>query len=98
MFKVITFNILSSELAKKEWFPDTDEKYLDKNYRLNKLTDLFVEYIDENYIFCLQEVSGEWGEKLAKFFSNFNYTFCHAPFVKKNGRLGVAICYPNLYP
>lgn len=93
MIKVITFNILSSELATPRFFPDTQERYLDANYRFPKLIDLLDKYILDNYIICFQEVSSEWNSKLGKFFELYGYGY---NFVEYDMKLGVCICYPKL--
>lgn len=87
MINVITFNILSPDLIKKEWYPDSEEITLDQDYRFEKIKEIFGSFIKDNYIFCLQEVSSKWAKKLGQYFSTIGYQMQYSPFVKGNSRL-----------
>lgn len=95
MLNIITFNILSSELAKPDYFPNTDIAHLDADFRFNKLTTILSYYVENNYIICLQEVSSIWHKKFISFFSSSKYYYNVALCVEYDSRLGVAICYPK---
>lgn len=95
MINIITFNILSSELIFDTVYPVTDPKYLDKHYRLDKFKIMLNEYVNQNFIICLQEVSSEWNIQLKEYFTLLNYNWTYVPHVKKNSKLGVSICYPT---
>jgi mRNA deadenylase 3'-5' endonuclease subunit Ccr4 len=95
MIKVITFNILSSMTISPEWYPEIELKYLEQDYRIELLKNILLQYMKQDYILCLQEMSSKDGKKFKSFFESNGYNFIHAPFHAKGlSRLGVAICFP----
>lgn len=90
MTNILTFNVLSSEYSRPNWFPDTDRKYLKPEYRLEKIQNLLSDYLDD-HIICLQEISDLWGKKLKTFFSSYGYEFIYVPYCS---RMGVSISFP----
>lgn len=94
---IITFNILSSMTVTNEWYPQTDPKYLEADYRRTLLTQYLNHYIDQNYVLCLQEVSTKDWKVFKPFFEKHNYDFLHQTISKGSSRLGLSICYPKKY-
>jgi len=93
--KLVTFNILSSELANPEWFKNSSEEHLDSAYRFNKIRDILTTFIDQKYIICLQEVSTEWDQKIREFILEIdNY---HYISDLRHKKLGLGICIPDNY-
>ena len=76
--KIVTYNILSSELANPEFFTKCKPEHLDKKNRLPKILEKLQKEIDESddespVVFCLQEVSQEWATGLHIFFAEKGY-------------------------
>lgn len=92
---IVTFNILSPHYIKPSWFPNIDTKYIDSEQRLKHITELIVNWMDEQKMICLQELCEEWCDKLKPIFENNNYKFHHVTY--SNGKSGVSISYPNSF-
>lgn len=93
----MTFNILSSMTVTNEWYPQTDPKYLDAEYRRNLLKQYLKPYIDKEYVLCLQEVSTKDWKVFKPFFEKHIYGYLHQTISTGNSRLGLSICYPLKY-
>ena len=95
--KVVTYNILSEYLCNDKTFksPHYEPKYLDNDYRYNKLKDVLNSYIMESYIICLQEVTKDMSCKLQLYFSKHAYEFYFDSYGDYyNGYMGVSIAMP----
>lgn len=95
-FTVVSYNVLSSKLISSHTTKRNPE-FLKNEYRLNIIRDEFLRMMAFNNrpIFALQEVSKEWSEEFAAFFSRCNYGFYWAKgTVPFNGYMGVAIAWP----
>lgn len=90
---IITYNILSSELATEAYFPSTNPIHLQSYHRLNMILMFLNKYIGNNYIICLQEVSTEWSETIGSHVNKFGYEYHYVPY---DERLGVIIAYPAI--
>lgn len=97
-FKIVSYNVLSPNLAKPSWFAFTEPEHLNNDTRFNKLISKIEEYCEQNYIICLQELSEEWEMKLHPIFNSLFYTLISARYgYAGNGFMGVAIAFPNNY-
>lgn len=94
---VLTLNILSSMTITPEWYPQTELNYLNENYRRNLLMEFLIEYINQDYIFCLQEISTKDWKVLKPFFESNNYLHVYQGLSSGTTRLGIAICFPSKY-
>ena len=94
---IISYNILSHALIASHTI-DRDPACLTEEYRFTLLKAELTEFINSNQkpIFCLQEVSQSWSNKLLVFFIKENYHFYWVKgFSKFNDYMGVAIAWPN---
>lgn len=89
---IITYNVLSSELANEDWFANSNPEFLKTEYRMKKLEDIFLSFISDNCIICLQEVSDIFSNLFSDFFSNKDYQYIDCVRYQK---LGIAIAIPN---
>lgn len=86
--RVVSYNILSSELADPEFFTKCDRQHLSAKARLPKILDKLQEEIDASseespVVFCLQEVSHEWATGLHIFFAERGYHLVTGLYGKK---------------
>jgi len=99
--RIVSYNVLSSNLARPDHFSKTSPSNLSASKRLPKVFDK----IDEErtigssksmpVIFCLQEVSLDWVGEFHAFFAERGYHFVAANYGGKfNGYMGIAIAYP----
>lgn len=96
---VVSFNVLSSALSPPDCFSKArPEDCLPEN-RLKVLTVKLQEYIREEHIICLQELSRNWHAKLLPFFRQNGYTIVVSSYgYAQNDYMGVAIaCKDSLY-
>jgi 2',5'-phosphodiesterase len=99
--KIVTYNILSSELADPEFFTKCKPEHLDKKNRLPKILEKLQKEIDGSddespVVFCLQEVSQEWATGLHIFFAEKGYHLVTGLYGSKfNGYMGIATAYPT---
>lgn len=99
--RVITYNVLSSNLGGADYFTSCDPKNLDPYTRRQRVMSKIkteVNNSEENNkpIICLQEISHSWVGTLHTFFSNNNYHFVTALYGHKfNGYMGIGIAYPT---
>jgi mRNA deadenylase 3'-5' endonuclease subunit Ccr4 len=95
MTKVITYNILNELLCKISGFK-SDKEYLDPEYRYNLLVVKLHEWIKEDTIICLQEISLNMYCKLQTFFDSYDYCFIATHYgAVYNNYMGVGIAYPK---
>jgi hypothetical protein len=93
--RITSYNVLSSCLAEATHFTSCNPKYLDKDYRLNKLFEKLLPEISMQAVINLQEISNEWGGRLCAFFSQHQYHFFTALYGREfNGFMGVGIAVP----
>ena len=96
MVRIVTYNILSTQLASPDYHIHCESKHLETEYRWEGIRKTLFTEIDNGAIICLQEVSTQWLEKLTPFFASHQYniiggTYGYAPF---DGDMGVFIAYP----
>jgi mRNA deadenylase 3'-5' endonuclease subunit Ccr4 len=96
--RIVQYNILSTDLATKFYYTNTDTKYLQPEARWLLLKEKLLIEIENKSILCLQEVSLLWIEKLLPFFQNLNYYCQYNNYDwKDTGYMGIMIAYPNQY-
>lgn len=95
-FRVITFNLLSSDYERENYYPTIPTHYLAFKFRKKRTMTLISSWIKHNYIICLQEVNTKWDDMLKSFF--FDTSLYGYQSVKyANDKMGVAIAYPFKY-
>lgn len=97
--KVITFNVLSSALSTPNVYHRNTASQLDPERRFKLLKEILEDYIHNDYIICLQEVSKDWRSNLETFFFDKGYRFVvdnyNHPYT---GCMGVGIAFnPLIY-
>jgi mRNA deadenylase 3'-5' endonuclease subunit Ccr4 len=99
--RIVSYNILSSELADPEYFTKCKPEHLHKSNRLPKILLKLQEEIDSSpddtpAVFCLQEVSHAWATSLHVFFAERGYHMVTGLYGGKfNGYMGIATAYPT---
>lgn len=98
MFRIVSYNVLSSHLSTSSIFPLNNPNDLKPPNRLIKLKEILKGYIFNSFIILLQEVTINWTEELYVFFSKFNYTLITSNYGNvTTGHMGVAIAFPSIY-
>lgn len=94
--RIITYNLLSSEYSTSKSFPKTYHGYLNSDNRYIKIVSKLQKYFSDNTIFCLQELSLEWYEKLSLFLKKNNYDIYYINYgSESSGFMGVGIAIPR---
>jgi endonuclease/exonuclease/phosphatase family metal-dependent hydrolase len=88
---VVSWNILSESLCDPSYFTQCLSKYLETEYRWNRIKFYLFHQIQKNAIICLQELTDEWIEKLLLFFLLNNYQFVY----DSGQHLSTGIAYPQ---
>eukprot|EP00240_Pyramimonas_obovata_P003883 CAMPEP_0118938880 /NCGR_PEP_ID=MMETSP1169-20130426/27320_1 /TAXON_ID=36882 /ORGANISM="Pyramimonas obovata, Strain CCMP722" /LENGTH=374 /DNA_ID=CAMNT_0006882977 /DNA_START=262 /DNA_END=1386 /DNA_ORIENTATION=+ len=93
--RVVTYNVLSSKLARSEQFPSCAPEDLKANVRYKRILTKLEAEVEQGSILCLQEVPMEWAGDLHTFFQQRGFHFLVSlygtPF---NGYMGVGIAFP----
>lgn len=95
MLRVITQNILSSQLAAPHYMVKCRPEHLNSVKRMALLQQKLSKEITSNdkpCIVCLQEVHVDQALALKEFFARHDFEFVHAPY---NRVLGVAVAFPK---
>ena len=93
--KVTTYNVLSSNLARSDYFAFCNPKWLQASYRFNKIKEKMDVEVAKKSIICLQEVSSVWAGPLHGFFASHGYHFITGLYGNKfNGYMGVGMAIP----
>lgn len=101
--RVVTYNVLSSQLASPSHFTSADPEHLDASKRLPLVLKKLGEEIDSSkanngspVVLCLQEVSNDWAGSFHTWFANRGYHLVTGLYGNKfNGYMGVAVAYPT---
>jgi len=92
--KIASYNILSQKLTSRYV---QDEHIKDKN-RYNTVLNKITDFVDEDYIICLQELGRSWYVRLLPFFHSRDYTIIYRSYSSKGQDfMGVAIAFSNRY-
>jgi mRNA deadenylase 3'-5' endonuclease subunit Ccr4 len=98
MIKIVTYNILAPLLSSKKAFPETEDKYINPEKRLEKIKEKIEEWGKENAIICLQELSRKWYLDIQPFLDKIAYKIIFIGYGNQyNDFMGTAILYPQCY-
>ena len=94
---VVTYNLLSPNLATTGSYPTLNPDHLNATKRLEAiLSKLDQEISHQRVVVCLQEVSYAWAGSLHTFFSNRGYHMVTGLYGRPfNGYMGVAMAWPT---
>ena len=107
--RVVSYNVLSSKLARPSHFTKTNPDHLEATYRLPLILSKLEHEMGRAFggtgakemsvppptIFCLQEIDYTFTSALHTFFANKGYAFVTGLYGKSfNGYMGVGIAYP----
>lgn len=93
--RVTTYNVLSSQLARADYFSFCNPKWLQASYRLTKIKEKMDAEVARKSIICLQEVSTAWAGNLHAYFAARGYHLITGLYGGKfNGYMGVALAVP----
>jgi len=96
LWRVATYNVLSSELCEPWHFVASDPRDLDPLVRIGRVKAKIEEEIKQKSIVCLQEVSHEWYGELFQQLTESKYAYVHDSYGwKGNGFMGVGIAFPT---
>lgn len=102
--RVVSYNVLSSHLARPDHFTRSNVADLDFETRVPRVLDKIDSEINAAasspegppVVFCLQEVSHMWASRIHAFFANRNYHMLCGLYGKRfNNYMGVALAYPT---
>eukprot|EP01088_Endostelium_zonatum_P010234 TRINITY_DN23606_c0_g1_i1.p1 TRINITY_DN23606_c0_g1~~TRINITY_DN23606_c0_g1_i1.p1 ORF type:complete len:396 (-),score=63.85 TRINITY_DN23606_c0_g1_i1:27-1214(-) len=94
--RVVSYNVLSSELSSTHHFTHNDPEHLFHRNRYKILQAKLTEETTLGSVICLQEVSRNWSAKLHVFFTQKNYNYIPSLYGDpKSGYMGVAVAFPN---
>ena len=93
--RVTTYNVLSSQLARSDYFTFCNPKWLQASHRLGKIKEKMEVEVAKKSIICLQEVSTYWAGNLHSYFAARGYHFITGLYGSKfNGYMGVGVAVP----
>eukprot|EP00980_Cylindrotheca_fusiformis_P001488 scaffold346_cov116-Cylindrotheca_fusiformis.AAC.2 len=93
--RVVSYNVLSSQLARSDYYPTYSPRHLRASNRLPIVLEKLDEEIEQKAIICLQEVSQDWAGELHTFFANRGYYLVSGLYGKIfNGYMGCALAWP----
>jgi 2',5'-phosphodiesterase len=95
--RVVSYNVLSSHLARPNHFTSYNPAHLEASNRLPVVLQKLDEEMksSKNTVVCLQEVSQDWAGDLNTFFANRGYHLVTGLYGKKfNGYMGVCLAWP----
>ena len=103
--RVVSYNLLSSKLARPSHFTRADPAHLEPEHRLPLILAKLEKAMDRGFakepsapptIFALQEVCYPFASKLHTFFANRGYHLVTGLYGRPfNGYMGIAIAYPT---
>ena len=94
--RIVTYNLLSSRLARPDYFTSCQPRDLKSKVRLPKILDALTGEVARGSILCLQEVSTSWAGELHSFFAAHDYHLITALYAgRKSGYMGVATAIPR---
>jgi hypothetical protein len=96
--RIVSYNILSSELADPKSFGKCDPGNLDAEVRIERIKEKLQDEMDGDAVIALQEVSHRYANNLHVFFHSHDYYMVTALYGNFfNGYMGVAIAVPSKY-
>lgn len=94
--RIVTYNLLSSRLARPDYFTSCRPRDLKSDARLPKILDALSGEMARGSILCLQEVSTSWAGELHQFFAAHDYHLITALYGgRMSGYMGVATAIPR---
>eukprot|EP00929_Paragymnodinium_shiwhaense_P122819 TRINITY_DN9597_c0_g1_i1.p1 TRINITY_DN9597_c0_g1~~TRINITY_DN9597_c0_g1_i1.p1 ORF type:complete len:561 (+),score=111.84 TRINITY_DN9597_c0_g1_i1:108-1790(+) len=94
--EVVSWNVLSSHLSKKDYYWHNKEDDLDPKARLQRVLRKLEAQVERGAVICLQEVSTTWSSQFHVFFQQRGYHMVYSHYGNKlNGYMGVAVAFPN---
>jgi mRNA deadenylase 3'-5' endonuclease subunit Ccr4 len=94
--RVVSYNVLSSQLAQPNFYTSLNPDHLLAANRLPVVLKKLDEEISKKAVICLQEISNDWAGCLHTHFANRGYHLVTGLYGKKfNGYMGVAIAWPT---
>lgn len=94
--RIITYNLLSSEYSNQTSFTEALPEHLNESNRYIKITTKLAHFFSPETIFCFQEVSLDWSNKLTVFLAKHNYKlYCRNYGKESSGHMGVGIAIPD---
>lgn len=94
--RIVTYNVLSSRLARPDYFTACRPRDLKANVRLPKILDELDGEVERGAILCLQEISTTWAGELHRFFAGRDYHLVTALYAgRKSGYMGIATAIPR---
>jgi mRNA deadenylase 3'-5' endonuclease subunit Ccr4 len=94
--EIVTYNVLSPNLATPAYYPWCKPENLDKAVRIERIKVLLRKKMDSGAIICLQEVAFDFAEELYPFFDAADYFFETNHYGKpSSGYMGVGIAFPR---
>ena len=94
--RIVSYNILSSELSEPDHFKHCYSSDLDPDTRFRRMLQKIEAEIHQHAIICLQEISQLWAGPLHAFFQQRYYHFVTALYGGPwNGYMGVGLAWPT---
>lgn len=94
--RIVSYNVLSSQLARTDHYPTLNPSHLLASNRLPVVLKKLDEEIEKKAIICLQEVSQDWAGELHTYFANRGYYLVSGLYGKKfNGYMGCVLAWPT---
>jgi len=94
--RIISYNILSSELVDPERYTFCTEDDLNSDRRYDEIEKVLRAEVHRNSIICLQEVSLTWAARLQVFFNPLNYRVVKAQYSSRfSGYMGCFTAFPD---
>jgi mRNA deadenylase 3'-5' endonuclease subunit Ccr4 len=99
IIKIVSYNVLSSELSDPTYYTRTNKIHLNQSNRFKKLITKIKVWCENETIICFQEISRTWLDKLDIFFrKNTSYHLVSSSYGWiKNGYMGCLIAFPKKY-
>jgi 2',5'-phosphodiesterase len=94
--RIVSYNVLSSHLARTDHYPTLNPSHLLASNRLPVVLKKLDEEVEKKSIICLQEVSQDWEGELHTYFANRGYYLVSGLYGKKfNGYMGCILAWPT---
>lgn len=89
-FTVVSYNVLSPQLANPQFYPKCTPRALDATNRLALVEGQLRDWMERGHIICLQEVTRAWADRFTVVAEELGYACVHAEYgTPRNGYMGV---------
>lgn len=93
---VVSYNVLSPQLADAEFYPKCTPRALDPTRRLALVEAQLRGWMAHGHIICLQEVARAWADRFTVVAAECGYACVHADYgTPRNGYMGVLTAWPR---